>query len=476
MNHGINTYKSAASTSSVTKAGCGIPFFVGAWPCHTAGGYTGMPQIAHSFAEAKQLGGYSDEWRTAGGAPKWSLCQAMFSQFRLFGVAPAVFYNVFDPATHKTAVAEATFTVTDHVAELPFEAIIDSGLVVKDTASPANTLVKGTDYNLIYTDSALLVELISSSTHFSDTSLKIAYNAANPAAITATDVNAAIEKIEQSKALFDLMPDLICAPGWSSTSAVAQVMASKAASINGVYRAKAVVDLDTSTSGADTYDEVQTKKEAAGLTDENMIVCWPLAKNGNAVYDMSVIVCGVISRTDSANGDCPYESPSNKGLPITGACVKAGTEVALTLPQADVVSYTAGVVTAINNGGWYLWGNYTGAGSGEPDVSKSYICTSRMMDWICNTFVNTYWSYIDRPLSRVTIDAICNSFNSFLAGLTHEDKLISGEIQYVGDNNPTASLLAGKFRLDAKISSPVPSQAIDLYVEFDASELSASLS
>lgn len=50
-------------------------------------------------------------------------------------------------------------------------------------------------------------------------------------------------------------------------------MAAKAASINGIYKEKAVVDLDTSDSGADEYSKVATYKTANGYTSEDMIVC-----------------------------------------------------------------------------------------------------------------------------------------------------------------------------------------------------------
>ncbi len=98
-----------------------------------------------------------------------------------------------------------------------------------------------------------------------------------------------------------------------------------------------------------------------------------------------------------------------------------------------------------------------------------------MQDYICNTFVDTYWSYLDKPLTRVLIDAIVNSFNSWLNGLTHEGKLYGGEIQYIAENNPTTNLLGGKFRLDTKMASPVPAQQIDMYVEYDVAILTAAL-
>lgn len=473
LNHGINTFKSDTDFSAVKTAGVGIPFFVGAWPCHTAGGFTGKPQLVTSFGEAKELGGYSTEWRDANKAPKWNLCQAMYSHFKLFGMTPAVFYNIFDPSKHKSTVAAADVTVSEHTATITCDAINDSSLVVKvDT----KTLVKNTDYEVFYENDKCVIELLEGSTSYSATKLSVAYNAAKVDAITATDVEAAIEKIEECKSLFGIVPDLICCPGWSQTPSVAAVMAAKAPSINGLFKGKAVVDIDTDiTNSAAVYSKAVEWKNKNGYTDENMIVCWPLAKVGDYLFDMSVIACGVMASVDSDNGDCPYESPSNKSLSITGLCTKDGTEVNLSIQQADVVSYTSGIVTALNFNGWVLWGNYTGCWPTSSDVSDYFICTNRMMDFVCNTFVNTYWSHLDRPLTRVRIDAIVNSFNSWLNGLTHEGKLYGGQIEYVAASNPTANLIAGKFRLDTRMASPVPAQEINMYVEFNVDYLTSAL-
>lgn len=474
LNHGINTHKSDTDFSAVKTAGVGIPFFVGAWPCHTAGGFTGKPQLVTSFGEAKELGGYSAEWRDASKNPKWSLCQAMYSHFKLFGMSPAVFYNVFNPSTHKESVSSESVTVAAHIATITMDAILDSSFIVKKDAGSA--LVKGTDYDVFYEDDKCIIELLEDGSAYDETELTVSYNAAKLSAITAADIEAAIEKIEDCKSLFGIVPDLICCPGWSKNPAVAAVMASKAPSVNGLFKGKAVVDIDTdSTTGADVYSEVLSWKNTNGYTDENMIVCWPLAKVGEYTFDMSVIVCGVMASVDSANGDCPFESPSNKGISITALCDKAGNEINLSIQQADVVSYSAGVVTALNFNGWVLWGNYTGCWPASTDVAKYFICTNRMMDFVCNTFVNTYWSHLDRPLTRVRIDAIVNSFNSWLNGLIHEGKLYGGQIEYVPEENPTANLIAGKFRLDTRMASPVPAQEINMYVEFDVDYLTSAL-
>ncbi len=475
LKHGVNTYKNPTNFAAVQEAAVGIPFFIGAWPCHAAGGFKGEPQMVTSWDEAVELGGYSAEWLDSSKHPKWTLCEAMYSQFKLFCMTPCIVYNVYNPATHKVAVSETTMTVTDHMVQLPYDAIDDTGLVVKEDLA---TLVKDTDYTVYYDmeNSKCIIELLEDSTHYAATSLKVTYNKADLSGITTTTIEFAVEQIEYVFGKYNLTPDLICAPGWSENPSVAAVMAAKAPNINGLFKGKAVVDIPTNSGGgAPTYNEVYTWKSRNGYTDENEIDCWPLVKVGDYLFHLSVMACGQMSKVDNGNGSCPYESPSNKGLSITGACNIAGDEINLNLTQADIISVNAGVVTVLNFRKWVLWGNYTGVYPSSSDVSKMFICTNRMMDWICNTFVLTYWDYVDRPLTKPLIDAICNSFNSWLNGLTHENKLYGGEIKYIPDLNPLTKLLGGSFRLDTKMASPVPAQQINMYCEYDPAIMEAAL-
>ncbi|MGN0444246.1 MAG: phage tail sheath family protein [Acutalibacteraceae bacterium] len=471
LNHGINAYKSDTNFTSVTGSDVGVPFFVGCWPCHTAGGYTGMPQLAYNYTEAVKLGGYSDEWRNSDGSPKWSLCQALYAFFKIFAASPAIFFNVFNPEIHKKSVDETTKDVSEHLIKLPYDAFDNDNLVVKDSDT---TLVKGTDYDVYYDGGNLIIELIKTSSHYSATTLTVAYEEADLSTITAETIESAIEMVEVCKAVNGIVPENICVPGYSSNPTVAAVMSAKAANINDMFKGNAICDLDTSASGADSYEKVSKFKKDNGYVNENMIVCWPLAKIGDKVFDFSVIYCGLMSAVDAENDSVPYESPSNRDIPITGCVNAVGEDVILTTQQANAVN-DAGVITAINYGGWKSWGNYTACYPANKDVAKYFVCTKRMSDFVCNTFVSNYWSYVDRPLTRVQIDAILNSFNVFLNGLQGAGMIYGGEMQYVEDNNSTADLLKGKFRLDAKFASPVPAQQIDMFVEFDIEMLTSSI-
>ena len=471
LQHGINTFKDDTGIVAVTTAAVGVPFFIGAWPCHLGGGFAGKPQYATTFAEAEELGGYSEKWRNEDGTPRWNLSQAMYAHFKLNGMSPAIFYNVFDPTKHKKSVAESTFTVSDHIVEVSADALKNENLVVKNESA---TLVLGEDYETYYLGGKLCVELLEKSSSYDATELAIAYDAAAPENITAEEIEAAIETVEMCRSVVGVVPDLLCAPGWTSNPTVAAVLAAKAPSINGLFRAKAVVDIDTKT--ANTYSKVLETKNSSGYNSEDMIVCWPMVKSGDYVFDMSAVVCGHIAKVDNGNGDCPYESPSNKSLPITGTIDANGNEINLSLPQADIVSVTDGVVTAINNGGWTLWGNYLGCYPKTTDVAKMFICTNRVQDWICNSFINTFWQYIDKPFTAVLRDAIINAFNTWLNGLTAEGKLYGGTITFNEELNTATSIMAGMFRLDCQAASPIPAQRIDMHVRYSVDMLQNALS
>ncbi len=480
LKHGINTYKDDTGVVAVTVAAVGIPYFIGAWPCHRGKGFVGKPQIANSFEEAVEIGGYSTEWRNADGTPKWSLCQAMYGFHKLGGMSPAVYYNIYDPGKHKKAVAATSFEAVGHIVKLPIDAIINDSLIVK-TAN-AESLVSGTDYDAYYSEDGLCVELIADTANYNARSLTIGYDAADASKITAEDVEMAVETVEMCSSVVGIIPDLICAPGWSTNPIVASVMAAKAPAINGLFRAKAVVDLDSKV--ANDYSKVFEQKNASvytpeetieAYTSEDMIVCWPMVRKNDYIFDLSVIVCALIASVDSGNGDCPYESPSNKTIPITGALCADDTEVNLSLPQADHISVVCGVVTALNYNGWTAWGNYLGCYPSSTDVAKVFICTNRVQDWICNTFSTTFRKYVDKPMTPALRDAIINVFNAWLNGLTAEGKIYGGEIRYVKELNPVTNLLNGMFRLDCLAASPVPAQRIDMHIKYSVEMLESVL-
>ena len=102
--HGVRVLEQATGVVAPITGTAGLQVVFGTAPINLAKdptGVTNKPVIAYSWAEAVEQLGYSDDWES------YTLCQSMYASFKLFGVAPVIFVNVLDPATHKTAVSTA---------------------------------------------------------------------------------------------------------------------------------------------------------------------------------------------------------------------------------------------------------------------------------------------------------------------------------------------------------------------------------
>ena len=109
--HGVRTTKGQGS-QSVNTAASGIVFAVGTAPVNQVDGYSPIV-LANSFPEAQQQLGYSDDWE------KFTLCEVMYSHFKVSAVGPVLLVNVADPNTHKETVEEAALTVANNQVTLP---------------------------------------------------------------------------------------------------------------------------------------------------------------------------------------------------------------------------------------------------------------------------------------------------------------------------------------------------------------------
>lgn len=286
---------------------------------------------------------------------------------------------------------------------------------------------------------------------------------------TAATVASAMESVELCLTMFGIVPDMICAPGFSNVATVAAAMSAKAGSINGMFKAKALVDID-----GDSYTDAVTAKNGGSFT-VNQIVCWPMGKLGNLKFHMSTVIAGRIASTDVANSGIPYESPSNKAVQLDGLCNADGDAVNLTLAQANILN-GAGITTAINfMSSFVAWGNYTGAYPTSSDVKDYFIPVSRMFGYINNGLIKTFWSYLDKPMSRRLIDTILDSSNIWLNGLVGQGYLLGARVEMVESENPLTNLLGGIIKLHVYITPPSPAQEIDFVMEYDASYVKSSL-
>ena len=471
MNHGVYVSQQATSVSTPVVAESGVPFVVGLAPVQAADkpAAPGTPVLCTSWSEAVEKLGYSDDWAT------YTLCEFMYSHFKLFACQPVIFCNVLDIATAKEASAATDVAVTEHKVKLPIAAINDSALVIKPAGGTGSAYVSGTDYNAYYSGEHLVVELLSTGSAYDAEQVNIAYNKVKASTVTASDIASAMENVELCLTLLGIVPDLLCAPGYSQQSTVAAAMTAKAGNINGLFRAKALIDIDCGASGARAYSDVLTKKNAANIADEDEIAFWPMAKLGDYKFHLSTQMAGLMAQIDTGNGGCPYESPSNKGLQCDGLCLEDGTEVNLTLAQANYLN-GIGVDTALNfMSGWVALGNYTACYPSNTDVKDYFIPVSRMFGWVGNSLVKTFWSKLDKPMTRRLIDTVLDSANIWLNGLVGMGYLLGARVEMLENENPLTNLMAGIIKLHVYMTPPSPAQEIDFVLEYDASYVTSAL-
>jgi hypothetical protein len=89
-----------------------------------------------------------------------------------------------------------------------------------------------------------------------------------------------------------------------------------------------------------------------------------------------------------------------------------------------------------------------------------------MFDYIGNTIVLTIWQEVDEPGNRRLIDAVVNSLQMWLDGITATGGLIGASIAFNQSENPTQEILNGHFVFHVYIAVPTPAEYLDFKLEY----------
>ncbi|MBQ7219998.1 MAG: phage tail sheath family protein [Synergistaceae bacterium] len=456
--HGV--YKSEVPTSIIAPAQgeAGLPVIIGTAPVYMGDSEcVNIPKLVYTYEEAVKIFGYSDDW------PNYTLSEFIYSQFALFGQAPCVLINVFDPAKHKQVITNSG----DGETYLAADGRVNLG---KDIISADN-------YELLYDDEG------NAYVSTSEASIKVkTLTKAKPGDVTPAEViggvNAqtgkysGLELVNSVFPKFRLVPGLIGCPKFSENSGVAAVMRAKADNISGVFTGVCVVDIPSDSSGAAVYTDVPEWKNRNNYVAERMIACWPKIALDGKVFHMSTQLIGLMNKTDRAHRDLPFKSPSNELLQMDSCVNAAGEEIMLTLEQANYLN-SQGIVTALNwIGGWRAWGNRTGSYPANTDAKDCFIPVRRMFDYLGNQFILTFWQKVDQPITPRLIRTIVNSFNMYLNSLVAVEALLGGRVEFREDENAYTDILNGIIKFHIFITPPVPAEVIEGILEYDPDYLS----
>ena len=413
--HGVFIQEEATHILTMVNVDSALPVVVGTAPVHTlpAGVVPPVhePRLIFTPEEFTAQFGSVPEGEDAS---KYTLAEFADVYMGLYGVAPMVFINVFDPAVHTSPVqgGDGTLTKPD---------------VAKVTSADIIGGIDGT-----------------------------------------TMRRKGLELVASVFPRFISVPGQVVAPGFSADPAVALVMGTKCADINGHFSCTACIDVP---SEVRNYTEAPEWIQDNNLTDKHLIPFFGRPVIGERLMWGSTHLAGAIGRRDADNEGIPFWSPSNSLL-LANGILHNGELLDLDSQQAGWLNFR-GCVTAINFvGGLKVWGNYTAAYPGVTDVKDVFIPVRRMFSWVGNTLVLSTWQKVDEPIVRVRhIESIVDSVNLWLNGLVRRERLIGGKVSFLPGDNPTSDIMNGTVRYRVALTPPSPAQEIVHILHYDHNAL-----
>ncbi len=474
--HGVFVYEEQTAVTIPQESSSGLQVVIGTAPVNVLddpSSAVNVPILANSANEAMAALGYSNDFKN------YTLCQTMYVTSNLYQVSPVVYINVLDPEKHKKAMTAQTVDVSSLQATVKTAGILKKGLTVKNGET---TLENGKDYVLSFdSDGYLVITLLAAGTAAEATSLTVNGNVLDPSTVEKTDIIGAydaatgaetgMEVIRKVYPKLGVVPGILIAPGWSQEPEVGIALSAKAANINGVFKAMAFLDIDT--TKAKKYTDVKEVKEKSGFTSEFCYPIWPCFMVGEIILAGSAVAAARTAYLDAANTDVPANSPSNKPLAITGTCLADGTEVVLDQDQATTVG-EYGAATALNMNGFRMWGNHTGAWPASGDAKDVWINVRRMFNWQGNTFILTYFDKVDDPMNYILIENVVDSENIRCAAFAPA-YWAGASIEYLEADNPITEILAGHMTFRQHIAPYTPAETIDNILNYDTGMLQAAL-
>ncbi len=472
------SYGEMKATTDFISASIGtIPVYIGRLPIHQLVDFSGKvntPILVNSFSDSAQKCGWNDtNW------VDYDLCEAIYAHFKnsINPIGPIILVNVLDPETDITVDQTATIAITNGVGEIDNDAVILNTCDIEDK-------VLGTDFTVEYsTDGSKVIVKALTSLAASTT---VTFDVVNPDAVTSSDIiggtnsttgaKSGISCVDLVYRIHNLIPNILCSPGWSKNPTVDAALKAASQKINGHWYAWVNSDL-VSDSNANTIAKAQTWKASNGYTGAGEAPCWPMAKNGSRLFHLSTLATVVMQQVDNEHDGVPFETPSNKQIDITGICLADGTDLVFDQVQANELN-SKGIRTATYWGGqWVLWGPHTGAYAygKDMDARDKFDSSVRMIYHIMNDFQKRYGVKVDKPMSRSMVDTILNDYQVFLDSLISDGALLYATIEFNETSNPVSDIVEGDFDFDISTTTTPPGKSLTAKVQYTSAGINTLL-
>lgn len=256
------------------------------------------------------------------------------------------------------------------------------------------------------------------------------------------EIIAGLEKLLDTEDGLGMKANIVIAPGYSQLASVLAKMDAVAIKLNGF----AIVDVV-----ADTVSAALTARAsgAYAVSSNAIVLCYPRAMRYNAHEEGEqpcALSCWWAAAKASRDAEMGYWfSPSN-----TECTDILGTEIAVRSSLTDSAADTnllngQGIVTLFrrSGSGYRIWGNWTAAFPTEVTCDVMIAPRAvRMM--IREALIDAAINFIDRTnITRIGIDMILNSVNSFIRELVGKGALNAGECFYDAAKNLPTQIAQG---------------------------------
>lgn len=401
----------------------------------------------------------------------FTISEALFVAFQVFGVSPIICINVLDPATHKKAGTYNELPVVNGRATIKEVGIIPTSLKVKKSGE--STAI--TDFDVSFESNGEITIILKDK---AVTKIEGTYDRLDSSKVTENEIIGSIDPITlEKKGLeclndifpkYSMIPSYVIAPSYNSNKLRA-ILDTKASLISSKYTSMTIFDIPETTK----YGEVIEFKKENNWIDEEQIITYGKIKFGGEYYHHSIFLAMLSANTDAKNGGVPYESPSNLNIKAEGIAIKEGEiykELILGEKEANILNEN-GVVTVIQRpNGTVAWGNRTSCyqPGGNTDPKDAIIPAKRMFKWIANNLILNCAIDVDRPLTFSKASNIQMKVNTFLNSLTSREKLLGGRVAFKKEENPAVNLIDGKFTWHIYIGTVGPGEALEFILEHDA--------
>lgn len=207
----------------------------------------------------------------------------------------------------------------------------------------------------------------------------------------------------------------------------------------------------------DTRQKAILFKPTSVWTDERSDVCFPQAKDAKGyVYHLSTLQGAEYLRLAAENNNIPYQTPSNKPVPVTAQFFgKNALTAQFDFEDANQLNEKGIVTIAQNNGEWVLWGNSTAAfeyGGTYPQRSR-FNSNMVLLEFVRNFFQTKYGVYVDSVMPLSLIQTILTRFREDLDGMG--EAFLDVNVDFVESANPVTELMEGNFTFTMK-GTPTP--------------------